>query len=1057
MTPMTLYKKIRSSRQVILIELRHALCGSNWVRFRDGDYRRKVSMLANFIVMTGKSALREFMRRREIRKTEKPQAENNNWPAHKIGHSCTIDEGDKVTLLALYSPQGTFTQLQKKIIADYERLGYKVFAILAVDNINLEQRSSPRQCAGIIFIENKFFDFCSWAVAIHRLTDLKRCKEIILTNDSIVSRTTEADLLYSALLSIKGLELDACFMTESKELRLHGQSYFIHLSGAGIHKRILDIFKEEFFFKTKEDLIFNVELNLLSRLRSAGFNVDCLYKAKSKSKNNPTLQGWRLLCRKNFPFVKVSAFGFANHKANDADLEIYVDGEIRDLIADHLSQRYTNKPKPEYYIGEKHHYNDIGALVPPQLYPEVLDINCRELQGNYPINARNMFTCILHAYYIEIAIGLINDIESLRVPCRLIITTDSFEKRDILEKHCINMANINAEFFVYENRGRDILPMLRVARDTSLEDIPILHLHTKRSTHNARLEDWGKYIFDCLAGERSRLLSCIELIKETNVGLIFPEFYHEIKDQLNWGFNYENASYLAHLLGMQISQDDYLAFPAGSMLWTNRVILQKLANCSWSQDDFEMERGQVDGTLAHAFERIFIHLTLALGKEYVQVSPIMRKNDRIEKYNRSSGNQLMFKRVDELRAWGASYVSPRLKAKLKSFLHQNLNLCYDVDTIFDDTTKKFLNILVPTIEVEKIYGGLSTAFRVANLIYEQNDFDGIRILVTTDATSVQAVENLSRYFNASFDLLKPTTPRNVSSFQVCNLYNSTDRVVRVAEKDIYFATAWWTAAIGRIILDNQELRFNTPRKLIYLIQDYECGFYSWGDNYLLARNTYCNQRTIAIINSLSLFNYISQRFEFDEKYLLPFSLHESLKAKLLSLDSDITKYKENIILCYARPSTSRNCFGAIKDAISWWRKNSTIQKEWKVIFVGEAFDINLVSDIPNCECFGKLALVEYADLLTRAKVGISLMVSPHPSYPPLEMASFGVKVITNDYDSKNLSKSNNNIYSLREVSSKTLSELLDRLCGEKRFTLEEYIENTDGNIRLFPEDFSALQ
>jgi O-antigen biosynthesis protein len=84
-------------------------------------------------------------------------------------------------------------------------------------------------------------------------------------------------------------------------------------------------------------------------------------------------------------------------------------------------------------------------------------------------------------------------------------------------------------------------------------------------------------------------------------------------------------------------------------------------------------------------------------------------------------------------------------------------------------------------------------------------------------------------------------------------------------------------------------------------------------------------------------------------------------------------------------------------------------------------------------------------------------VSPHPSYPPLEMASFGVKVITNDYDSKNLSETNNNIYSLREISTKTLSELLDRLCSKKRFTAEEYIETADGNVRLFPEDFSSLQ
>lgn len=35
--------------------------------------------------------------------------------------------------------------------------------------------------------------------------------------------------------------------------------------------------------------------------------------------------------------------------------------------------------------------------------------------------------------------------------------------------------------------------------------------------------------------------------------------------------------------------------------------------------------------------------------------------------------------------------------------------------------------------------------------------------------------------------------------------------------------------------------------------------------------------------------------------------------------------------------------------------------------------------------------------------GISLMSSPHPSYPPLEMSVFGIKVITNNYSNKDLS------------------------------------------------------
>ena len=51
---------------------------------------------------------------------------------------------------------------------------------------------------------------------------------------------------------------------------------------------------------------------------------------------------------------------------------------------------------------------------------------------------------------------------------------------------------------------------------------------------------------------------------------------------------------------------------------------------------------------------------------------------------------------------------------------------------------------------------------------------------------------------------------------------------------------------------------------------------------------------------------------------------------------------------------------------------------------------------------GMLSLPEYAATLLQSHVGLSFMASPHPSYPPLEMASFGLEVVTNAYPCKDL-------------------------------------------------------
>ena len=79
---------------------------------------------------------------------------------------------------------------------------------------------------------------------------------------------------------------------------------------------------------------------------------------------------------------------------------------------------------------------------------------------------------------------------------------------------------------------------------------------------------------------------------------------------------------------------------------------------------------------------------------------------------------------------------------------------------------------------------------------------------------------------------------------------------------------------------------------------------------------------------------------------------------------------------------------------------------------------------------GKLSLDEYSQILLDSYAGISLMVSPHPSYPPLEMSTFGVNTITNCYGQKDLATFNDNIFSLKSCSPHQLAEALVQICSK---------------------------
>lgn len=60
------------------------------------------------------------------------------------------------------------------------------------------------------------------------------------------------------------------------------------------------------------------------------------------------------------------------------------------------------------------------------------------------------------------------------------------------------------------------------------------------------------------------------------------------------------------------------------------------------------------------------------------------------------------------------------------------------------------------------------------------------------------------------------------------------------------------------------------------------------------------------------------------------------------------------------------------------------------------------------------------------------MISPHPSYPPLEMASFGMGVVTNRYGRKDLSQWAQGIRSIDSFTPEAIAEALKRECARWR-------------------------
>ena len=218
------------------------------------------------------------------------------------------------------------------------------------------------------------------------------------------------------------------------------------------------------------------------------------------------------------------------------------------------------------------------------------------------------------------------------------------------------------------------------------------------------------------------------------------------------------------------------------------------------------------------------------------------------------------------------------------------------------------------------------------------------------------------------------------------------------------------------------------KKDIYFIQHYEPGFYPRSTEYALAESTYVSESNsiIAIFNSEELYCFFKQKgYHFANEFFFRPCLNDKLKEVLMSYKQFPVRKKR--ILIYGRPGTYRNAFELIRVSLQIWSKNYSKASEWEIISLGENFkDIKMENNIIH-SC-GKVSLSEYGNIMLTSFIGISLMISPHPSYPPLEMSVFGIKTITNSFENKDLSNFNENIVSLKYYTPDIIAKKLMEIC-----------------------------
>lgn len=213
---------------------------------------------------------------------------------------------------------------------------------------------------------------------------------------------------------------------------------------------------------------------------------------------------------------------------------------------------------------------------------------------------------LIHVFYPDLLPEIAERAAAIPVPFDVVITNASAEPLPPLD---FGERARDVRVLEVHNRGRDILPLVSVANADLLEPYDlVLKVHTKKSAWRAEHrelagsgEEWRERFLDQLLGSSKQIETILAAFAEDPaLGILTADDC--IVGREHWGSNREMTAEL--LLRLELRERASLRFASGSMYWARGFLLSGLTALDLRDEDFEDEAGQIDGTVAHAVERL---------------------------------------------------------------------------------------------------------------------------------------------------------------------------------------------------------------------------------------------------------------------------------------------------------------------------------------------------------------------------------------------------------------------------------------------------------------------
>ncbi len=292
-----------------------------------------------------------------------------------------------------------------------------------------------------------------------------------------------------------------------------------------------------------------------------------------------------------------------------------------------------------------------------------------------------------------------------------------------------------------------------------------------------------------------------------------------------------------------------------------------------------------------------------------------------------------------------------------------------------------VTLITDSINSGSFYGGVGTALIMTSLLAEARQAR-LRIVTRTDPARPENFERLLAVYGVRLS--------HQVEFAFAPFYDG-EQAVEVFEDEMFVTTSWWTTAATMVEFPHQSI--------LYLLQEDERMFYAYGDERLR-----CEQ----IMKSRSIRFAINSRLLFDHLVSDGFSniadggdWFEPAFPKDIFYRRPAPPSGKRRLMFYARPTSPRNLFYFGIELIEEALKRGVIDLDaWEIVLIGKGIPDIVFLGGYRPQRLENLPWDRYAELVGTVDLGLCLMCTPHPSYPPLDLAASGAVAVTNRYEGK---------------------------------------------------------